>query len=310
MLQQRNIGARPFATMTIQTVYATLSRYTSYIQSFKKDPLALARRVIANAWRSNWTMFGKMSWWVLGLFIGFKQPDAEESQIDWELYDGESIAHRYCSQEDDEGVSIDDGSQDPAFVDKPEPPNSTTTQNAFENPERSDSRGWGKSVFLWGKFSVAIMLAIGGAIVKGPAEMLKETEDRRRSRSSSVVKKFTRSTRDPAHEQILTPDHTRDGFPSSWHDDVKSPIISLGVVRKVRSFSSPSPSSRYHDPDVMAQGPMKQSRFFSEDEENKNPPCNEDSTREAGENSSYDDTLKPKRTERTGIESFFQTENG
>ena len=96
MLQQRNIAARPLAAVTIKTIYGTLSRYTTYIRDFKKDPLALARRVMANAWRINWKVMGRLSWWVLGLFLGPSRA-AEQSQAwDWDDYDGEAIADRHC----------------------------------------------------------------------------------------------------------------------------------------------------------------------------------------------------------------------
>ena len=77
ILQQRNIDTRPLAAVTIKTIYGTLSRYTTYIREIKRDPTALARRVIANAWHANWKLLGKLSWWVLGLFLGTSRRDHE-----------------------------------------------------------------------------------------------------------------------------------------------------------------------------------------------------------------------------------------
>ena len=194
ILQQRGIGSRPLAALTIQTVYATLSRYTTYIRGFKRDPLALARRVIANAWRSNWAMFGKLSWWVLGLFIGYRRPEASRTKWDWESYDGESIAHRCCIPRTDGSSSKGSTRSNAQAVPKSvgdvveEQENGPRITAIPPVPAARDAEGGlGRSLYLWGKFSVAIMLAVGGAIVKGPAEMLRDTEGSRRSRSSSVA---------------------------------------------------------------------------------------------------------------------------
>ncbi|EXJ85140.1 hypothetical protein A1O3_05815 [Capronia epimyces CBS 606.96] len=310
ILQQRNVGARPLATLTIQTVYATLSRYTSYIRRFKQDPLALARRVIANAWRSNWARLGKLSWWVLGLFIGHRRPSTGQRAWDWEIYDGESIADRHCGFEHGE-VSpdecaipsagkatkpADDHVGDPTQTDAVSP-------DTWVPPDKDPKPGWGKSLFLWGKFSVAIMLAVGGAIVKGPAEMLRDTEERRRSRSSSLVG-------NNADEQISA---VRQGgglhresrqvlCSGASHSPEK--IMALGTTRKARSFSSPTPPApHYQLQSFISSEDLSATESNTEDANVVPIEC----AMEADDSTpSVNETLKPTRTERGGLEFLFE----
>ncbi|KIW11176.1 hypothetical protein PV08_10476 [Exophiala spinifera] len=255
LLKQRNIGSRTLAAMTIRTVYATLTRYTSYIRSFRKDPLALARRVIANAWRVNWGTFGKLSWWVLGLFLGHRSIGYEESEWDWEQYDGESIAIKHC---ENTAVTVDTDAKPDELVASSDTPNGTACGNdptceANESLAKSTGSGWGQSLYLWGKFSVAIMLAVGGAIVKGPAEMLRETEDQKRSRQ--------RGTEDDDQSQRPGTQQSEEetiGQSSGQDDQAQTRAFASGLeprppehnIRRRRSHSSPTPAARdfRHEP--------------------------------------------------------------
>lgn len=302
---QRNLGSRALATLTIQSVYATLAKYTSYIESFKRDPLALARRVIANAWRLNWTMFGKLSWWVLGLFIGHRHPVDDHGPWDWDKYDGESIADRYCVSNAD-GDSADDMSkQKQQEASKQAVEHGDTSTPPTSVPlSKEPKTGWGRSLFLWGKFSVAIMLAVGGAIVKGPAEMLRETEEWKKSRPNSLVGTLQETTR--VSEQSFSVDNLTKEV-DKWQRPYiekfpKEDDISYGV-RKGRSFSSPTPLLRptLFDSDSTIQPVL-------------NGDSLPDSTNQASSyqgtgpefSSSADDTLKPIRSERKGLAFIFQ----
>lgn len=317
MLRQRGIGSRPLAALTVQAIYATLSRYTSYIQSFKRDPFALARRVIANAWRSNWVRLGKLSWWVLGLFIGYRYPDPDQVPPDWDKYDGESIADRCCipprNNVPQGNVSDENNGRASKVVGEHKKPPALTESDpgaptiAPEPPPKEPKTGWGHSLFLWGKFSVALMLAVGGAIVNGPAEMLQETEERRRSRT--YPKPESRDLGD-----TYTP-------PQSVHVDVATDAADQrkqirkendstaedppGSVRKARSLSSPLPS-----PGGRAAAAIDASRLLLKDK--RDGPGSEQASEDQpckNELSSMDDTLKPTRSERKGWEDIFQHPN-
>ena len=61
---------------------------------------------------------------------------------------------------------------------------------------------WGESLLLWGKFSVAIMLAVGGAVVKGPGEMLRDADNR--DVSNSWPQRKSKRCREVKNERELT----------------------------------------------------------------------------------------------------------
>ncbi|KIW28550.1 uncharacterized protein PV07_08204 [Cladophialophora immunda] len=312
MLQHRNIGSRPLATLTIQTVYATLSRYTTYIQGFKRDPLSLARRVIANAWRSNWAMFGKLSWWVLGLFIGYRRPQPEHQDWDWAKYDGESIANDCCLHDVDS--PLNKASIQPTCEIAPH--HSGNKTEAEENQARTPApqttslsgepkSGWGRSLYLWGKFSVAIMLAVGGAIVKGPAEMLRDADERRKSRSNSLVENAT-TTCNPGRTEFNKANGANkdlNGCHQGHQARPSSVSETLDVARKARSFSSPPMSppmdlrtTRGANEDVQHRRPLTEGVLHA----SGSPTFGKDVTCWS------DDTLKPARSDRKGLDSVFQ----
>ena len=304
VLQQHTIGSRPLASLTIKTVYATLSRYTTYVQGFKRDPLALARRVIANAWRSNWAMFGKLSWWVLGLFIGHRRQGPEQPAQGWENYDGESIADRCCIPSDGEhpvGLAVSHRVRSPLNPTKdtykgPSDPQPKPLPSA--SSRKDPKSGWGRSLFLWGKFSVAIMLAVGGAIVQGPGEMLRDIDERRRSRRSSLVE-------GAGHEHCVDrAENTNNGDRSGVHhqNPIRPPRQCNGQ-RKFRSYSSPpaSPGTLDHtahvaDPSMAIHDPTA-AETTQTSTDSVPPDLNSYAT---------DDTLKPARSERRGVHSIFQ----
>ena len=194
MLHKRTASPIPVPSVTIHTIFGTLSRYTSYVREMRRDPIALARRVIANTWQYNWNRLGKLSWWVLGLFLGpgviTEQLDHDNStRRDWDQYDGEAIAEEVrvleirateqmrnvSSQQpmlgasDLESAGSDLGYRTAGTQTKPQP---TITQD--DQKWQKENPGWRKSLYLWGKFSIAIMLAVGGAVINGPEEMLRD----------------------------------------------------------------------------------------------------------------------------------------
>ena len=173
LLRQKNFAVKPLAAMTIKTIFKLIATCTKGVRDFRQDPFALARKVLANAWYMNWNMMGKLSWYVLGLFIHPRKQPRARPPIDWDQYDGESIASRYCNSVDDEEQTreslIVHSSGEDAHSHKPDFDKIDALPTA--EPEKT---GWGKSLFLWGKFSAAMMLAVSGAVIKGPGEMLKD----------------------------------------------------------------------------------------------------------------------------------------
>jgi hypothetical protein len=193
VLQRKGSPTVSLTSVTTRTIFGTISRYTSYMREIRRDPTALARRVIANAWCSNWKRFGKLSWWVLGLFLGPRWKQQAEAGQGWEAYDGENIAQAEHERLNGPGPSCIQETPHSRVSNLLTPRLSTRPQQRrveSRNPSRTrpsprddgkDSEKtiktcWGKSLYLWGKFSVAIMLAVGGAVIKGPEEMLKDCD--------------------------------------------------------------------------------------------------------------------------------------
>lgn len=198
-LHQKTPSPIPLMSVTIRTIFGALSRYTSYVQEMRRHPSDLARRMIANAWHCNWKRLGKLSWWVLGLFLG---PGARSEQLgranstgrdwDWDRYDGEAIAdevyeshvgvtEQECCVSSQESLSR--ASQPRSFGSIELGPGYRTAGSEAKGKaalkhdnkdRRKQNSGWRKSLYLWGKFSVAMMLAVGGAIINGPEEMLRD----------------------------------------------------------------------------------------------------------------------------------------
>ena len=182
MFRQRNLAAKPLAALTIRTVYKILATCSSAVRDFQRDPFALARRMLANAWYMNWKALGKVSWWVLGLFLQPRPTPKARAPIDWDQYDGESIASRYCGSLSDSGGQ-EESRMMPKF-DCENPMGCHAAQNEVaetrqlepDHDREAEKPGWSRSLFLWGKFSAAVMLAVGGAVIKGPGEMLKDVK--------------------------------------------------------------------------------------------------------------------------------------
>ena len=186
-LAQRQGSPAALVAVTPRTTFGNISRYTSYIHESRRDPTALARRVIANAWCKNWERFGRLSWWVLGLFIGQRPRIGYMAEdLGWEQYDAEYIASEACGPGPAVLIGDDPVPEAPAetargvrFDDQDAGYRTAGTKEqarpALEGSQRK--KGWGQSLYLWGKFSVAIMLAVGGAVIKGPEAMLKDCDD-------------------------------------------------------------------------------------------------------------------------------------
>lgn len=312
ILQRKNFGVRPIAVVTIKTIYGTLSKCTQVMRDFKTDPLALARRVIANAWRCNWAVLGKLSWWVLGLFLGPSTKQQKKPQTwDWDDYDGEAIADRHCFRDSKRFSAIHepllktqneatperrvrfDSVEEPATRHEPKSP-----------PQRNEKAGWGKTVLLWGKFSMAIMLAVGGAVVKGPGEMLKESDMKSASSKSRDYRRVSTSSDDS---------EVSEASAVSVEMLPISPSSDTSELRRRRppkpTLCSPPPSARALlaqelDGTILSSSPPASSspsvgsfRF------GRGQPFDFDMT---DSNTIDADTLKPRKPPRTRIDQFFE----
>jgi hypothetical protein len=214
---KRTASPAPLTSVTIRTIFGTLSRYTCRVRELRRNPIALARRLIANVWYSSWKRLGKLSWWVLGLFLG---PGARPEQVSdthstgrgWDKHDGEAIAGKICDLESralqqdgiaslrqplsvasDPGTVRFDDSVAEYQIARNKPLAKSAAEQVIQNPKKQ-KKSWARSLYLWGKFSVTIMLAISGAVINGPEQMLRDFGEHIPGNISSAV-----------HEQTVAP---------------------------------------------------------------------------------------------------------
>ncbi|EEH42801.1 uncharacterized protein PADG_07621 [Paracoccidioides brasiliensis Pb18] len=160
-----------------------------YIWGSVPSTATLIRGIIANAWHTHWKKLGKLTWWVLGLFLG-GQPRNQ-----W-------LKTRHRSQLNGSNHSEAVGYHDPAnssdFVTRsiPPPVDDTPTKRVIKSHSSDTSSMLAtspkdlranedllpislelppkRSFELWAKFSFAIALAIGLALRDGPASLMDE----------------------------------------------------------------------------------------------------------------------------------------
>ena len=285
ILQRRGASSSPLAAVTIRSIYGILSRYTTYLCDFKRDPLALARRVIANAWCSNWKRFGKLSWWVLGIFLpGGRRDDTDAVGWDWEQCDGEAVADMICGRDTPNESVVhppittlrsSPGKRSVRFEDQTDSYRTHGSKKAAKPALKGGKEkqvGLGKSLYLWGKFSVAVMMAIGGAVCQGPGEMLKDCDNSGRT-ASSPRKRPTRSPESFHHEN---PEECRE---SNESREAEQDVPYGGLSNRTRSMfpngsnfdfskTTGSPSR------VFTFGSPNDNNFWDEDEEDPEQELN------------------------------------
>jgi hypothetical protein len=311
LLQSKNLGVKPIAVVTIKTIYGTLSKCTTLMRDFRRDPLAVARRVIANAWRCNWAVLGKLSWWVLGLFLG-PSTKTREQEWDWDDFDGEAIADRHCrtSSEARQPLLPEQSGDSQGRRVHFDGDDADAGEHESSPPQDSRKPGWGKTVMLWGKFSMAIMLAVGGAVVKGPGEMLKESD------------LDSASSRSQGHRRVNVynggDDEVGDVTTTSVELQAVSPDSATSSCRKRRtakpSLFSPPPSARA----ILSQE-LDMEHFSSSPPASSSPLVGNFAF---GRGQRFDfamdddlnmdvevETLKPRRSARSRLDNVFQPSN-
>ncbi|KAL9596995.1 MAG: hypothetical protein Q9219_005421 [cf. Caloplaca sp. 3 TL-2023] len=179
--------------------YGLFSRLKSLILRTKQDPLALARRLICNAWAIGMAKLGGLGWWLLGLVYRHrwrrKERAADVETIVEEIPARTKEWHHFSSKthhsgfngRPDQGLHPLDDCQIKKPLDvslgslKPRdhgqrdrvPPNGRDEPHIFPCPDcvEPSSR---RSLRLWFRFSLAIILAVGIAIKDGPGVLLEE----------------------------------------------------------------------------------------------------------------------------------------
>ena len=197
----QSVKASPSTLHTTQHAFGIFSRLTTLISQTKQDPLVLARRLLSNAWAQGSKRLGGIGWWLLGLVFGTrwrKRKRTADSGIveptttqdfDWHHFTAEASRTRAA-----EHYFKDYGACHQKQPNTPVPmlhtkPHQTPSSNAIP-PSNSPIKPQNEShlfacadcvepssrrtLRLWFRFSLTIVLAIGIAIKHGPAALLLE----------------------------------------------------------------------------------------------------------------------------------------
>lgn len=180
-------------TLTTKHAHSILSRLTNLVSQTKQDPLLLARRLLANAWTLGSKQLGGIGWWLLGLIYhrskwrereqaadsGVVEDDSTKD-FDWHHFSAEASRSRTAEHyfRDYGGTNKRDTWMSPPHIPHsrvippfaPSPP-SRVEPHLFpcDDCVEPSSR---RTLRLWFRFSLTIVLAVGLAVKNGPGTLL------------------------------------------------------------------------------------------------------------------------------------------
>ncbi|MCJ1229665.1 hypothetical protein MMC12_006334 [Toensbergia leucococca] len=167
-------------------VYGMFTRLTNLIGQVKQDPFVLAQRILYNAWTLGCAGLGGMGWWLLGLLFGSrrrKRKHEADRTIGEEDKPIEFLWHQYSAQASNARIVEHYlGNKNGAILPEPPPPPLQTPQRnlsrTLPTPNQPGARplpckkcvepSSRRTLRLWFRFSLTIVLAVGIAIKHGP----------------------------------------------------------------------------------------------------------------------------------------------
>lgn len=164
--------AKSVALTTVSTVpaYGVFSRIHSLLHRIRQDPLQLARRIIRNAWNSQSSRFGGIAWWLLGLLFSLtrRKKGPADRKIAKEEMAGDPSWHRcQAGAGTAHGLSaLDSQSSLKKMATVFGAPPLRCDKCVAPQPRRT--------LRLWCKFSLALVLAIVVAVKDGPGALFEE----------------------------------------------------------------------------------------------------------------------------------------
>ncbi|EGC46038.1 conserved hypothetical protein [Histoplasma capsulatum var. duboisii H88] len=176
---------------TYSVACKSIMSFYCYVWDAVPNSGILVRRIIARAWHANYCRLGKLSWWVLGLFLGC-QPrnqwldNSRQCRITYHSNEGmtSTVSPRSPVSSFDSGTCYPASHVEgtPAKHTTTAPPNdlAVLTGNSprfyTEKPYSpiTTKRASKKHFEAWAKFSFALVLAIGLAVRDGPEALMDE----------------------------------------------------------------------------------------------------------------------------------------
>lgn len=196
----------PTSASILTTTFGLFSKLTDLIKSMKQDPLILARRIVINSWAEGSSRLGGLGWWLLGLIFRSRQRKQDSMADPKIVEEGDSkdidrpilyiradkTSNAQPSRQSSERYSVRRGntlglqsddisgtrrsiaSSHPSFFglhNEKSKGFSSPCQDCVEPPSRRTLR-------LWLKFTLAIVLAVGVAVKDGPGTLLEDLPPR------------------------------------------------------------------------------------------------------------------------------------
>lgn len=209
-----------------------ISNY-SYFSQIWRNHMDLARRIILRAWKSNWKRLGKLSWWVLGLFVGSQTRDkwfrstSQGRVFDWHNCSTDAAGNGGPFDRKFPEIGNYVGTRLPAAADRKSSIRAEQVDSG--KPENAVSTRFplGQSACLWARFSLALVFAIGLAFKDGPATLLNDrAEENNASAENSVIEptKYTQINKQPVIPMSPEPEpEPTSGMPHDPCRGVNSP---------------------------------------------------------------------------------------
>lgn len=177
--------ASPSTVFVTRSAFGLLDRLIDIVTQGKQEPMTLAKRLLYNAWSLGSSRFGGVGWWLLGLVLGPRvekrgsKADVEtgeecrtERRFDWRPYEARASRRRTAEcflRRNGKISSLEpmQGTSGPQRTETQTEPHVFPCDDCVEPSSRRTLR-------LWFRFSLTILLAVGMAIKHGPGALLVE----------------------------------------------------------------------------------------------------------------------------------------
>lgn len=184
-LMDSSLKSLPSTTLAKRSVFGLFSSLTEIISQAKQEPTVLARRLLYNAWSLGSQRLGGIGWWLLGLVLGpgvrpwISKADAEIGEESGMAQDSNRIPFRTnLNSRRTAGCFMRSegrpGHLDPTGGDSGPHRSQLNTQPHVFLCDHCVEPSSHRTLRLWFRFSLTIVLAVGIAIKHGPGALLIE----------------------------------------------------------------------------------------------------------------------------------------